>query len=334
MAILGSHSDHQEELRADMAIIAVAGGSSPTLGRVIVAAIRAGKNTPVILSRKVSEDSTRPVTRYGVPVRYVDYSSHDSLVAALRDVETVISVTKIPGLEWSSQQITLLKAAAAAGVKRFAPSEFEAGPGAQGMVDVTAQKGDVWAACEASGLECARFCNGMFMNYLALGTEREKELSQGLIDWPIIWDVGKRRAELPIRDDGRFPRITLTEIEDIGKFVAAACELPLGRWEKTMGMVGQTIGVDEVLNILEESSGCKWSTTTITETELKKRAAEISGVGKNRTEIVEKLVAQMELMILQDKEDMGQIRPTVNRLCSHQPQSVQSFVAKVFQRSL
>ena len=317
-----------------MAIIAVAGGSSPTLGRVIVAAIRAGKNTPVILSREVGKDSLQPEARYGIPVRYVDYSSHEPLVAALRDVETVISVTKIPGPEWSRQQITLLKAAAAAGVKRFAPSEFEAGPGAQGMVDWTAQKGEVWAACEASGLECARFCNGMFMNYLALGTEREKELAQGLIDSPIIWDAGERRAELPIRDDGKYPRITLTEIEDIGKFVAAACELPLGKWEKTMGMVGQTIGVEEVLNILEESSGCKWSTTTITETELKKRVAEISGIGTNRTEIVTKLVAQVELMMLQDKEDMGLIRPTVNQLCSHQPQSVQSFVSKIFQRSL
>ena len=319
-----------------MAIIAVAGGTSPTLGRVIVTATAAGKNTPVILSRQPSSpSSTSPPeqARYGAQIRHVDYSSHSSLVSALRDVETVICVTKIPGPDWAPQQIRLLEAAAAAGVKRFAPSEFEAGPAAVGLVDVTAQKMAVWAACLKSGLECARFCNGMFMNYLVLGAgpQKERELGQELVDCPIIWDVGKRTAELPVKADGTYPRVTLTELGDIGRFVAAACELPLGRWERTMGMAGETVRVDVVLRVLEEKSGVKWEVTTVTEAGLKERTDRIEGIGRDRMEVVSKLVAQMESMILRDEDDMGAITPTVNRLCPQvQPQSVESFVSKIF----
>lgn len=141
-----------------MVTIAIAGGTSPTLGRSIVSAIAKTPNTAVILTR---QSSNAPQSKYGAEVRQVDYTDNDSLVAALKGVHTVISVLKIPGPEWSTYQINLLNAAKAAGVKRFAPSEFENGPLADGKVDILGLKPIVWKECEASGLECARFSGGM-----------------------------------------------------------------------------------------------------------------------------------------------------------------------------
>ena len=145
-----------------MVIIAVAGGTSPTLGRSIVSAIAQTKNTPVILTR---QSPNAPRSQYGAEVRQVDYTNHKSLVEAVQGVHTVISVLKIPGPEWSTYQINLLNAAKTAGVKRFAPSEFENGPLADGKVDILGLKPIVWKECEASGLECARFSGGMYVQY-------------------------------------------------------------------------------------------------------------------------------------------------------------------------
>lgn len=148
-----------------MVKVAVAGGTSPTLGRSIVSAIAQTSNEAIILTRK---SPNAPTTKYGAKVRQVDYTDHKSLVAALRDVHTVISVLKIPGPEWATYQINLLHAAKEAGVKRFAPSEFENGPLADWRVDILALKPGVWKECEQSGLECARFSGGMsveLMNY-------------------------------------------------------------------------------------------------------------------------------------------------------------------------
>lgn len=141
-----------------MVKIVIAGGTSPTLGRSIVTAIAHTVNTPVILTRQ-SLDA--PASKYGAEVRQVDYTDHSTLVDALKDVHTVISVLKIPGPEWATYQINLLNAAKAAGVKRFAPSEFENGPEADGRVDILGLKPGVWKECTESGLECARFSGGM-----------------------------------------------------------------------------------------------------------------------------------------------------------------------------
>lgn len=82
-----------------MVTVAVAGGTSPTLGRSIVTAISQTTNKPVILTR---QSPNSPSTKYRAEVRQVDYTDENSLVEALKDVHTVISVLKIPGPEWAT----------------------------------------------------------------------------------------------------------------------------------------------------------------------------------------------------------------------------------------
>ena len=119
-----------------MVLIAVAGGTSPTLGHAIVRAIlEDGTNTPIILSSRPAPPDGKC---HGAEVRQVDYTSQSFLVRALQGVHTVISVLKIPGPDWALYQNRLVKAAKEAGVKRFAPSEFGLGPEANDRVDVFA----------------------------------------------------------------------------------------------------------------------------------------------------------------------------------------------------
>ena len=124
------------------------------------------------------------------------------------------------------------------------------------MVDVAALKDPVWDACKTCGLECTRFCCGMFMNYLAFGSGKT-ELLQGLVDKPIVGDIERRKAELPQCDNGHYPKITMTELSDIGSFLAAAGELPLGSWRDASSMEGDPISVGEVLRILGFNVRCR-----------------------------------------------------------------------------
>lgn len=124
--------------------VTIAGGSSPTLGASILAALSTSTNwTPVILSRQTNNPKQSPE---GIETRYVDYTSHESLVAALQDIDTVLSVVLIPGPESITYQLNLLNAAIEAGCRRFAPSEFALREHAQAQVDLLQPKNVVWEA--------------------------------------------------------------------------------------------------------------------------------------------------------------------------------------------
>lgn len=183
--------------------------------------------------------------------------------------------------------------------------------------------------------ECARFCSGMFMNYLSIGLEdagwggeeRGKEARAGLVDEPIIWDLAAGKAEVPVGDDGKtFPEVTMTEIGDIGRFVAAACELEDGMWEEEMGMVGETIKVDEVTRMVEEVAGIPLKIDSVDRKELERRAESVQGIGTTTEEILIKMVSQITLCVI---GGTAPVKPTVNRLCPQvRPQSVRQYLEK------
>lgn len=326
-----------------MPIIAIAGGTSPTLGRSIVTSIlsTSNKNTPVILTR---QSPTAPRTAHGAAVRQVDYSNPISLAAALQGVHTLISVIAVVGPQWLDVQLALLRAAREAGVKRFVPSEFGLGRLADERVDVLKAKGRVWEAClaarEESGgaMEVGRFNCGAFMNYLCVGEgfggeERAQEALAGLDDMAVIWDVVGRKAEEPVKEDGSSPRITLTDIWDVGKFVAGACELEQGRWEEEMSMVGETIEIEKATGLLEKYSGRKLEVTRLKRAEYQARADAVQGVGGSREEMLAKMSAQFALLDLDEEVGGAIMKPTVNELCPWvKAKSVEEYLARCWRR--
>lgn len=146
------------------------------------------------------------------------------------------------------------------------------------------------------------------MNYLAIGkdfggdAERKSDATQNLDDMSIIWDVVNKAVEMPVKDNGTAPRITLTDIRDIGRFVAAACELPEGQWQTSMEMSGDTIDADDVTGILEEVGGEQFRRRTVDRKTLEGRVASVEGIGSSREEMVKKMVSQIELAMLEDTE--------------------------------
>src|SRR5450432_1279222 len=107
-----------------------------------------------------------------------------------------------------SIQLSLLKAALTAGVKRFAPPEFGCGPLAFLSITMLKSQVEVWDACKEAqkahpGIECAGFEVGLFMNYLGKGCSNEKEALAGKHDdAEFIFYMHDMRALIPLKTNG------------------------------------------------------------------------------------------------------------------------------------
>jgi hypothetical protein len=327
-----------------MPTVVIAGGTSPSLGRALTLAILTHAPTwhPAILTRPSSTIPawlTPLLAQNRVSLHHTTYTDHASLVALLRATQahTLISVLYIPGPEWFSTQIKLLNAATEAGVKRFAPSEFGLGVQGTPLLEGLAGNVGVWKACEASGIEWMRFECGLFMNYLGFGVpkasgtgdeegkKREEALGGREGEGEQFWYVTERRAELPVTADGRFPHVTLTAMEDVGRFVAASLELPEGAWESTGYMVGETVRMDEVVRIAERVlEGGKWDVRSVTAEELEARLEGEEDVGK-------RLWLQLGLVYTRDKEGEAWLEPKLNKLFPDiKPLTVEGYLRKYY----
>lgn len=319
-----------------MVVVAVADGNSwgersdgtfPSLRRSIVTALHSHpSHTPVVLSRETY--CTRQwLLDLGVEVRRVNYLSQDTLIAGLKGVHTVVSLL---GPHDRAAQIALLQAAVAAGCVRFAPSEFGVGSKASERIPTMAPKVKMWSACEAAveeqrskgeRFEWCRFMCAIFMNYLGYGCEGEEEALAGKgDDGEFIWyqRSGALRAKITTlsvveveRGERKAPMVVMTEIGDIGKFVAAACSLEEGKWEVDMGMAGSVMRMDEVVKVIEK---------------VRKRKMAISYVAMKELEVKPKTLEQrddsdemeridMAMMYARDQEGEGFFKPRLYELC-------------------
>lgn len=271
-----------------MVLIAVAGGTSPTLGRAITRAIleynqeieESTRNSVIILTRSRSP-SDGPLEIYGAPVIPVDYANNEELVRVLKTgaghnpagVHTLICVTKIRDPQaMKEHQRQLVKAAKSAGsVRRFAPAEFSLTPEGHAGVDLLTNKEESWETCRSElqdtpSIEMARFVCGTWMNYFGYGSGNEA-VQEGLDDklWLPWFDGKNRKMAIPAgREDTVASACT---IGDVGRFVARACTLPAGRWSElggpdgVVGMVGENFtygGLAKIVKDLGRDSQQQW----------------------------------------------------------------------------
>ncbi|KAF7125971.1 hypothetical protein CNMCM5793_002330 [Aspergillus hiratsukae] len=306
--------------------VAIAGGSSPTLGASILAALSTTPTpwTPIILSRQIPNPKPSPE---GIETRYVDYTSHTSLVAALKDIDTVLSVVLIPGPASITYQLNLLNAAIDAGCRRFAPSEFALCEQAQAQVDLLKPKNVVWEAVkgkvEEGAIDAARFPCGMFMNYLGIGIggDKEKVARAGFAEGAFLvhLDAEPAYVVVPVREDGSSPRLTLTDIRDVGRFVAAALEME--EWGgRELGMAGDTVGFDELVRLCEKYTGKKVEVRRVKMQQLEDRLKEIPD-----EDVLKRMDCQIAMVCARD----GSVVPGVlNEVCKVQPVKVEEFLHK------
>lgn len=302
-----------------MVKVAIAGGSSATLGHSIVSALLAtnGRHTPIILSRKKKEDgpdstwsswplpssspSASPSSSSTVRVetRYVKYDSHDSLVAALHDIDTVISVLLVINPElFVKYQVNLLHAAETAGCKRFAPSAFAHAFDMHHKVPGDAAvKIPVWNEVKKSNIDSALFPCGMFMNYLGIGCPEaggnRKEALAGFKEGPLLFHLAKDEGyiEVPVMDEEEdseidggkpLPILTMTDIRDVGRFVAAAIDLEEPWGKRELGMAGSILRLDEMIALCEKYTGQKMEIRRVTkkslEESLREKPVDLEGI--------------------------------------------------------
>ena len=117
----------------------------------------------------------------------------------------------------------------------------------------------------------------------------------------------------------------MTEIGDIGRFVAAACSLP--KWERNFGMVGETLRMDDVVRLIEGVREKKM--------DVEFRTPEQVRNGKEReTNPARMFWWELEEMYSRDQEDEAVIRPVLNEVCPHvKPMSVQDYLRKYWAES-
>ncbi|KAF2800523.1 hypothetical protein K505DRAFT_320410 [Melanomma pulvis-pyrius CBS 109.77] len=346
-----------------MPTLALAGGTSPGLGRAIVSTLLSSSNhhqwDVVILSRNsraplwlraIDQDGAR------THIRPVDYLSVESLTTALKGIHTVISVTSAMDGMKAQIQINLVKAAVQAACKRFAPSRWGFGP--RGWEDVKNAKESIEGIREIcmkhkDKIECANFNQGYFMNYIGLGMypapsevdeetslyrlkvgggymAGEDQASEGLLRQGDLKDgsgaflIGLKNtiAELPTKDDGSWPRITMTTIGDTARFVVASLELP--KWKEEMTMVGETLTMGELLAHAEAVTGSKLQVDLVKIAELQKRLDELA-----EDDFLPRIWTEFKIANTWDLEDVGVLRPVVNQLCpAVKPIGVREYMEK------
>lgn len=228
--------------------VAVVGGTG-TLGKPIVQELVAQGFRVTVLSR-----SEKQVELPNIEVKAVDYSSFDSLKAALAGQDAVVSTIASPAVGTTQQ--TVLDAAYASGVKRFIPSEFGINTrklqglkiaqilgGKIKLVDDLQKK-----AQENKGFTWTGVSNGLFFHYLGFDAKAKKAT---------IYDFGNEPFQT-------------SSLELISKAVASILKHPQDTANKYLSIASFQPSLNEILQIVEDETGVKWTIEHIDTKELQK----------------------------------------------------------------
>ncbi|ETN36417.1 uncharacterized protein HMPREF1541_08694 [Cyphellophora europaea CBS 101466] len=273
-----------------MVHVVVAGGTSPTLGRSIVTACIAAGHQVTVLSRTPSDSSSAAESAHGAPIKYVSYEDVSSVKSAISGANIVISVLKIIGDELNiTTHLNLLRATLATDTAtRFVPSDWSMYSLAHQQVDLLAHKATLLKECqqlaassERTDFEVAQFENGGFLNYFAQkapSVAAKPHLLAGLDDDLMLEyiDISQGILPIPVNADGDSATVSMTHIDDVGKYVAAVVALPAGSWPQSgiISIAGNTFTYIEVRHIVERECGITLQHATIDPDECDRRKKE------------------------------------------------------------
>ncbi|KAH8822016.1 hypothetical protein F5884DRAFT_769710 [Xylogone sp. PMI_703] len=224
-----------------MVKVAIAGGSGQVSQEIIDALLESKKHHITVLSRKEAPKAMTP----GIHWQTVDYNNKEDLVQALQGIHTLLSFVQILSDPDQKPQMNLIDAAIAAGVKRFAPSEY----GSKDTVDMAWWHGKEVIRTylkevnkDKKVLEYTLFQPGLFLDYLAYPYKTSKHVH------PLqsIFDFEHRRAVIVEGHEDAI--MTLTTVADVAAVVARAVDYE-GEWPATGGIRGNRVTFEQVLEI-------------------------------------------------------------------------------------
>ncbi|KAF2027819.1 NmrA-like family protein-like protein [Setomelanomma holmii] len=234
-----------------MVKIAVAGGTGNVATELLRAPLRSGNHEITVFTRASPPSDPIP----GVTYLQVNYHDLPSLLSALTGFQTVLSFL-IAHLDTNNiAQKNLIHASIAAGVSRFAPSEWSLAsnsgvPAYAPKDEIAAYLSDLKARGELGHLEYCLFQPSVFMDYFA----HPHPLSSGLITWPFFIDFEKRRAI--VLDDGDV-QFNVTAVADVSEMLERALNDERA-WSVQGGMRGDTISINELLALGKKLRGGEW----------------------------------------------------------------------------
>ncbi|UPK97495.1 hypothetical protein LCI18_008430 [Fusarium solani-melongenae] len=269
-----------------MVKIAIAGGSGNLGQEVIDGLVATGKHEILLLSRKDVPSDTSPS---GVKWIKADYQDPAQLKAVLKGVDTVLSFIVAHLDVGGVAQKHLIDACVAAGVRRFAPSEwfsssFENFPWYE-------SKGTVREYLETLNkvekvLEYSLFHPGLFLDELVYPQRSSKHVI------PLEFTISFEKRRALILEGSEDARITLTTVQDIVQVVTRAVDYE-GVWPVIGGIRGNSITIGQLIALGEKIRVVKsdW-----------KLKIEHPAVGQENAEAWGEMVSRCMLLALQAGE--------------------------------
>ncbi|KAL6236743.1 hypothetical protein BDW75DRAFT_205958 [Aspergillus navahoensis] len=257
-----------------MVKIAIAGGTSGVGQEVVDALVATEKHEILVLSRKDVPSNPLPSSVTWIKT---DYSDTEELAAILKGIHTVLSFVIEQETETSPVQRRLIDASVAAGVKRFAPSEWASSTFSH--IPWYAYKASIRTYLseinkENQVLEYALFQPGLFTNYLGAPHKTMRHIP--LLQTPI--DFSNRRAILV--DGAENAPVTLTTLSDFTAVLVQAIEYE-GSWPVISGIAGCTMTLGELIALGERVRGGKFSIEWVKREDFLAGTWETSWVPKN-----------------------------------------------------
>jgi hypothetical protein len=201
------------------------------------------------------------LTNKGWQVLQTDYNNATDLRFKLAGVDTVISTIS------GNAQLNLIDAAAAAHVRRFAPSEFEGSPSVRPANDVLDNRRRAALArlqqYESQGMRYTVFTCGIFYERFGPGGMAASQIgvrSNIGQEGEYIMDLRHAKAQLPFYNEAGQPvYVCMTSARDVARFVVAA--LNLTSWPREFRMRGDRMSVSDLVTIGEQLRGAYYSIT-------------------------------------------------------------------------
>ncbi|KAI2615079.1 hypothetical protein GGR54DRAFT_613980 [Hypoxylon sp. NC1633] len=253
-----------------MVRVAIAGGSGQVSREVIDALLASGKHDITILSRREAPKRTSLAPE--VQWQVVDYNDEKALVAALSGTHTLLSFVQILSDPDQRSQKNIINAAIAAGVKRFAPSEY----GSKGTVDMAWWQGkeiirEYLKKVNEKGrvLEYTLFQPGLFLDYLAYPHKTSKYVDP----LQTVFDFENRRAI--VMEGHEDAVITLTTVADLAAIITRAVEYE-GTWPATSGISGNRVTFSQVLEVGRKVRGSAFVIDKVKVEDLEARRLDVS----------------------------------------------------------
>ncbi|KAK0664056.1 hypothetical protein DIS24_g519 [Lasiodiplodia hormozganensis] len=236
-------------------------GATGFIGAPTIEALKAAGFNVTVLTRP---SSTSKIPS-GFNIKKVDYGSFESLKAAFEGQDAVVAMTATRA---SGEQFTIIDAAIAAGIKRYIPSEF-------GVVDYT-------HGLPHQGIKHAIRGKLDTIDYLLEKSKQYPAFTWTRVATSFFFEFGLTTTFLGFDKDTKTARIIdsgnerfyLSSYPFIARAVTAILANPEATNNRCMQIGSCRVSMNELLQIVEEESGEKWSTEHVSSKEVERAAME------------------------------------------------------------